>query len=97
MRRLTEVIGLIPVEYRTTRKVGATPQESAADINAAFSDPSVLADAREGRLAVAVAVVSDGRDGDASGPGECHPCALVLVAAALSGRSSQAGAGRWPR
>ncbi len=25
MRRLTEVTGLIPVEYATTRQVGATP------------------------------------------------------------------------
>ena len=43
MRRLTEVTGLIPVEYPTTRKVGATPQERAADINAAFADPAIRA------------------------------------------------------
>ena len=41
MRRLTEVTGLIPVEYPTTRKVGATPQARAADINAAFADPAI--------------------------------------------------------
>jgi muramoyltetrapeptide carboxypeptidase LdcA involved in peptidoglycan recycling len=41
MRRLTEVTGLIPVEYPTTRKVGATPLERAADINAAFADPAI--------------------------------------------------------
>lgn len=41
MRRLTEVTGLVPVEYPTTRKVGATPQDRAADINAAFADPQV--------------------------------------------------------
>jgi muramoyltetrapeptide carboxypeptidase LdcA involved in peptidoglycan recycling len=41
MRRLTEVTGLIPVEYPTTRKVGATAPERAADINAAFADPSI--------------------------------------------------------
>jgi muramoyltetrapeptide carboxypeptidase LdcA involved in peptidoglycan recycling len=41
MRRLTEVTGLIPVEYPTTRQVGATPQERAADINAAFADPAI--------------------------------------------------------
>jgi muramoyltetrapeptide carboxypeptidase LdcA involved in peptidoglycan recycling len=41
MRRLTEVTGLIPVEYPTTRKVGAAPQARAADINAAFADPAV--------------------------------------------------------
>jgi muramoyltetrapeptide carboxypeptidase LdcA involved in peptidoglycan recycling len=43
MRRLTEVAGLIPVEYPTTRQVGATPQARAADINAAFADPSIRA------------------------------------------------------
>ena len=41
MRRLTEVTGLIPVEYPTTRKVGATPLARAADINAAFADPAI--------------------------------------------------------
>jgi hypothetical protein len=35
MRRLAEVTGLIPVEYPTTRQVGAAPQARAADINAA--------------------------------------------------------------
>jgi len=43
MRRLTEVTGLIPVEYPTTRQVGATPQARAADINAAFADPAIRA------------------------------------------------------
>lgn len=43
MRRLTEVTGLIPVEYPTTRTVGATPQARAADINAAFADPAIRA------------------------------------------------------
>jgi len=43
MRRLTEVTGLIGVEYPTTRKVGATPLERAADINAAFADPEIRA------------------------------------------------------
>jgi muramoyltetrapeptide carboxypeptidase LdcA involved in peptidoglycan recycling len=41
MRRLTEVTGLIPVEYPTTRQVGATPQARAADVNAAFADPAI--------------------------------------------------------
>src|SRR5215469_8360505 len=41
MRRLTEVTGLIPVEYPTTREVGATPRARAADINAAFADPAI--------------------------------------------------------
>jgi muramoyltetrapeptide carboxypeptidase LdcA involved in peptidoglycan recycling len=43
MRRLTEVTGLFPVEYPTTREVGATPQARAADVNAAFADPAVRA------------------------------------------------------
>lgn len=41
MRRLTDVTGLIPVEYPTTRTVGATPPARAADINAAFADPDI--------------------------------------------------------
>jgi muramoyltetrapeptide carboxypeptidase LdcA involved in peptidoglycan recycling len=41
MRRLTEVTGLIPVEYPTTRMVGATALARAADINAAFADPAI--------------------------------------------------------
>ena len=41
MRRLTEVTSLIPVEYPTTRTVGATPQARAADVNAAFADPAI--------------------------------------------------------
>jgi muramoyltetrapeptide carboxypeptidase LdcA involved in peptidoglycan recycling len=41
MRRLSEVTGLIPVEYPTTREVGATPLARAADINAAFGDPAI--------------------------------------------------------
>lgn len=41
MRRLIEVTGLIPVEYPTTREVGATPLARAADINAAFADPAI--------------------------------------------------------
>jgi muramoyltetrapeptide carboxypeptidase LdcA involved in peptidoglycan recycling len=43
MRRLTEVTGLAPVEYPTTRHVGATAQERAADLNAAFADPEIRA------------------------------------------------------
>ena len=43
MRRLTEVTGLIPVEYPTTREVGATPRARAADINAALADPAIRA------------------------------------------------------
>lgn len=43
LARLTEVTGLVPVEYPTTRKVGATPEERAADLNAAFGDPEIRA------------------------------------------------------
>ena len=40
MRRLTEVTGLVPVEYPTTRRVGADPRDRAADLLAAFGDPA---------------------------------------------------------
>lgn len=43
MRRLAEVTGLVPVEFPATRKVGATPAERAADVNAAFADPGIRA------------------------------------------------------
>ncbi|HEU5110475.1 MAG TPA: LD-carboxypeptidase, partial [Micromonosporaceae bacterium] len=43
MRRLTEVTGLIPVEYPTTRRVDATPRARAADVDAAFADPDIRA------------------------------------------------------
>ena len=43
MRRLAEVTGLVPVEYPTTRLVGASPEDRAADINAAVSQPEVRA------------------------------------------------------
>lgn len=43
MRRLTEVTGLVPVEYPTTRKLGASPRERADDLNAAFADPAIRA------------------------------------------------------
>jgi len=43
MRRLTEVTQLFPVEYPTTRRVGASPQDRAADLNAAFAAPEIRA------------------------------------------------------
>ncbi|MFD6969887.1 S66 peptidase family protein [Streptomyces sp. NPDC059979] len=43
LRRLREDFGLKPVEYPTTRKMGATPQERAADLHAAFADPDIKA------------------------------------------------------
>jgi muramoyltetrapeptide carboxypeptidase LdcA involved in peptidoglycan recycling len=43
LRRLADLTGLVPVEYPTTRRVGATPQDRAADLNAAFADPAIRA------------------------------------------------------
>ncbi|MBO0980136.1 S66 peptidase family protein [Microbacterium sp. SD291] len=43
LRRLREVTGLTPVEYPTTRLLGASPQARAADVNAAFADPGIRA------------------------------------------------------
>ncbi|MET8758341.1 S66 peptidase family protein [Lentzea sp. NPDC004782] len=43
LRRLRTEFGLDPVEYPTTRTMGATPRERAADLHAAFADPTVKA------------------------------------------------------
>jgi muramoyltetrapeptide carboxypeptidase LdcA involved in peptidoglycan recycling len=43
LRRLRDTFGLEPVEYATTREIGADPRERARDIHAAFADPSVRA------------------------------------------------------
>src|SRR5665811_502457 len=43
LQRLREHLHLEPVEYPTTRRVGATPQKRAADIEAAFADPEIAA------------------------------------------------------
>ncbi|MEO6867409.1 MAG: S66 peptidase family protein [Gaiellales bacterium] len=43
MGRLALTTGLVPVEYPTTRQLGATPQERAVDLNAAFADPEIRA------------------------------------------------------
>jgi muramoyltetrapeptide carboxypeptidase LdcA involved in peptidoglycan recycling len=43
IRRLAEVTGLVPVEYPTTRRLGASAADRAADLNAAFRDPQVRA------------------------------------------------------
>ncbi|MFE2283633.1 S66 peptidase family protein [Streptomyces sp. NPDC059443] len=43
LRRLREDFGLKPVEYPTTRKMGASAEERAADIHAAFADPAIKA------------------------------------------------------
>jgi muramoyltetrapeptide carboxypeptidase LdcA involved in peptidoglycan recycling len=43
LRRLQDDFGLKPVEYPTTRRMGSTPEDRAADIHAAFSDPEIKA------------------------------------------------------
>ncbi len=43
MRRLRDEIGLEPVEYPTTRQLGASAQARAADLTAAFADPTIKA------------------------------------------------------
>lgn len=43
MRRLTEATGLVPVEYPTTRQLGASAEARADDVMAAFADPSIRA------------------------------------------------------
>lgn len=43
LRRLQDDFGLKAVEYPTTRRMEATPEERAADIHAAFTDPDIKA------------------------------------------------------
>ena len=43
MQRIHDVLGLEPVEYATTRRLDATPEERATDLNAAFGDPQIRA------------------------------------------------------
>jgi muramoyltetrapeptide carboxypeptidase LdcA involved in peptidoglycan recycling len=43
LARLREEFGLDVVEYPTTRRMGATPAQRAADLHAAFADPRVKA------------------------------------------------------
>ncbi len=43
MDRLEQLTGLAPVEYLTTRKLGASARQRADDINAAFGDPAIFA------------------------------------------------------
>ena len=42
MVRLAEATGLVPVEYPTTRRVGASAADRARDLDAAFGDPEIL-------------------------------------------------------
>ncbi|CAL9273412.1 MULTISPECIES: S66 family peptidase [Streptomyces] len=43
LRRLREEFGLEPVEYPATRTMDSTPAARAADVHAAFADPSIKA------------------------------------------------------
>jgi muramoyltetrapeptide carboxypeptidase LdcA involved in peptidoglycan recycling len=43
MERVRTDLGLVPVEYPTTRRLGATAEDRAADLMAAFADPSIRA------------------------------------------------------
>jgi muramoyltetrapeptide carboxypeptidase LdcA involved in peptidoglycan recycling len=43
LRRLRDRFGVEPVEYPTTRAAGTSPAARAADIHAAFADPSIKA------------------------------------------------------
>lgn len=43
LERLRGEFGLEPVEYPATRRMGATPQQRADDIHAAFADPDIKA------------------------------------------------------
>jgi muramoyltetrapeptide carboxypeptidase LdcA involved in peptidoglycan recycling len=43
LRVVREELGLVPVEFPTTRQVGASPRERARDISAAFADPEIKA------------------------------------------------------
>ena len=43
LRRLEDLTGLVPVEFPTTRQLGASPEARAADVNAAFADPGIRA------------------------------------------------------
>lgn len=43
LRRLEAVTGLVPVEFPTTRRLGASARERADDLNAAFADPDIRA------------------------------------------------------
>jgi len=43
LRRLEELTGLVPVEYPTTRQVGADARARADDLNAALGDPGIRA------------------------------------------------------
>jgi len=43
LTRISTVLGLEPVEYPTTRRLDASPEDRAADLHAAFGDPGIRA------------------------------------------------------
>ena len=43
LHRLQSVTGLVPVEFATTRRLGASARARADDLNAAFADPQIRA------------------------------------------------------
>jgi muramoyltetrapeptide carboxypeptidase LdcA involved in peptidoglycan recycling len=43
LERLTALTGLVPVEFPTTRRLGASARERADDLNVAFADPGIRA------------------------------------------------------
>lgn len=43
LRRFAELTRLVPVEFPTTRKLGTSSEERAADFNAALADPGMRA------------------------------------------------------
>jgi muramoyltetrapeptide carboxypeptidase LdcA involved in peptidoglycan recycling len=43
MRRLRDATGLVPVEFPTTRQLGASAEARGADVTAAFADPTIRA------------------------------------------------------
>ncbi|HEX8346303.1 MAG TPA: LD-carboxypeptidase, partial [Actinoplanes sp.] len=43
MTRLRDAFGLEPVEYPTTRRLDASPEDRAADLMAAYADPAIRA------------------------------------------------------
>lgn len=43
LRVLRDELGLVPVEYPTTRRVGASARDRADDLNSAFADPNIRA------------------------------------------------------
>ncbi|WP_258805942.1 S66 family peptidase [Pseudarthrobacter sp. NS4] len=43
IKRFVGATGLVPVEFPTTRQLGATAEDRAADLNAAFADPTIRA------------------------------------------------------